>query len=162
MKSISLLSLVLLVSSCATAPPKALSIQDRTFTEIKNVESNQKDTFNSALSFLSKNMKNSNHSIKVKDFKAGKIVAKINYKCMQYVDGPFGLVDRDVDFTVDLSFKPKRLRVELVADGFKLDLGQYGVQDYPITNKTNTEKCQKSLLSSIMEGLKTESKKEDW
>lgn len=164
MKKIKLSKLLvfLLLTSCATVQEKALPLQERTFVKIDKIDGTAKSNFNGAVTFLSKSMKNSNHAIKVKDFNTGKIVAKINFTCKDYYDGPMGLVDRDIDFTVDVSFKPKKIKIELVAEGFSLNLGTYGIKEYPITDKSPTIKCQEVLYREILAGLRKESNKDNW
>lgn len=156
-----------LVSSCANMYMKPLNAKKRETSRVIKAKKSKKQSFDSALVFLSKSVKNSNHAIKLKDREGGKIVAKINYTCigLKRPDVVTPISETDVTYTVEVGFKPKKMRVIVVAESFMKGLGLNAYEQFIAQDKGQNEavqKCNNELIDAIVAGVKTESKKDDW
>ena len=78
MKNTILLVMILGLTACATTP---LPQEQREFKFVEQTALKQKEAYNAALSYLAKNLGDSNFAIKVKDPETGTIITQIAVDC---------------------------------------------------------------------------------
>ncbi len=148
----------LLFVSCATL--KEESKENRTYVKIFETKNNKNDNFNNTNTFLAKSLNNSNFAIKLSDKDSGKIIAKIKYPCkgLKRPDVVVKINETLVDYTVDISFKDKKIKIETIMEGFTKELGLgYGNMSMFIAQDEGQDvvvrKCNQSLVEDIKQGI---------
>jgi hypothetical protein len=163
-----LIIMTVLLSSCAGMMLKELDTKSRKTSVIKPTKLSKNQAFDSTLSFLAKRIGNSNHAIRLKDKKTGKIIAKIGYDCvgLKRPDVITNISSTFVDYVVEISIKNKKIRIQLLMEGFQRTIGIQGNTNYFIAQdkgqESSVKKCSNDLISMIMAGLSSESQSNDW
>ena len=119
MSSLWILSLVCIIG-CSSMMLNELPEEKRVTVKIIESKFSKIELFESASSFLAKHIKDSNHAFKIRDKDSGKIIAKVSTECfgLKRPDVITSIDSTPVNITADLSFKDKKVRVEVVMTSF--------------------------------------------
>lgn len=158
-KQLTAIMCLLTMAACASAP---LPQKDREITFIEQTSLKQKDAYNAVLSYLAKNLNNSNGAIQVKDPEAGHLISQITFECNE-LRAFMDLTKHEAQFNVDVSTKDNKVRLvyEALTDSVT------NIDGKPIGSRSIASADQMSALKTCAEKNKTEimgtlaSKKDD-
>jgi hypothetical protein len=153
MKMLLLVS-VLTLASCATAMKK----EDSVFTFVETTTVDKVPAFNSALSYLAKNLGDSNYAIKIKDETNGKIITQIGTGCNElraFAD----FSNYTVNYTLEADFKDKKVRLSLEGNTYT----QVGIDGKHVVvsealreyQKDGVKACASKIKDGLLASLKT-------
>lgn len=150
-KPIKYLLVIILMCSCgSTQPILASSETKQVFTE--KTSATAKEGYSSALSYLARNLGDSNYAIRMKDFESKKIVTKIGLSCNELNDSMFKYT-YTAHFTVEASFKDNSVKITVYAENYtKYWMGNPDETNTPfvVSQKNGLDKCMNRIKNQIM------------
>ena len=152
MKLITIFPLMfLMLISCASPLIK----KDATNVFIEKTNLSKKDTFNRTISFLAKNLNNSNEAIQLKDASSGKIISKIGIECNEL--RAFADISSYVAYyTLEIDVKDNKIRITTIGESFTQTLnGRIGNAPMRSEHKKGARKCANRIKENLITSLKT-------
>lgn len=155
MKFVQVLTVLLVVTSCAsTLPPK----EERSLTFVEDTKVDKNTAYTNSLSWIAKNFGNSNEVIKSQDKDTGTIILKGNTACNIFRQAG-DINDYNLQFFLELNLKDNKARFQFE------DLFIAGATGEPVgweynqlTDKTKVEKsgeCLQNLRNGILNSINT-------
>ena len=142
------LALALLTTSCASLAPA----EQRKTQWVETTTQTKATAYNRTLAYLSKNLGDSNHAVKMKDADSGQIIAHMNVTCNQFRQGgdPH---DYNLAFNLDFQAKDNRVRMTF-EDMTMLDKNGAAV-GWAYNQITDAKKAEdaKVCLAPVKEGI---------
>lgn len=144
------------LASCATSYTGKSSSE-----EVFETNKKASEAFADAQLYLAKYLRDSNHSIKVRDTENNLIAAKISAPCTINA-AMAGQIHGHLDYHLELEFKDNRARLNLDATGefFSPPTGQATIPEAKGQEQV-IAKCMAELTSEIAEGI-SKKKNKDW
>jgi hypothetical protein len=155
-----LLACLFVLYSCAGYEPA--SKQDINTTFVEDTKLGKKDAFNKILTYLAKNLGNSNYAIQLKEQSQGKIVTKIATQCNE-LQASMDITTYTASFVLEVDVKDKKVRFNFEGDSYSqlnIDGAVLATANPFRTGQIEgLKKCATQLKNNIMESLNSSSDK---
>mgnify|MGYP001562941971 CR=1 FL=1 len=162
MKKLIPLAMAVFLVSCATPLPK----EKRELTFVETTTASKSDAYNRVLSYLAKNLGDSNAAIKVKDQENGTIITQIILPCNDFRTF-MDINPYTAEYNLEVNAKDKKVRLvyEAVAKRGHNAVSGSAFNPQPITSDSEAQaakKCATEHKAALLKEISVTASKADW
>jgi hypothetical protein len=167
MKKLILVGVAWLVTGCAVAP--LLPAEQRKAEFVDQTTATKDEAYSRALTYLAKNLGDSNHAIKLQDKGESHIVVKMNSVCPELKPASLDLNTYSIDFNLDVQTKDKKMRtsfedLDVISSNPQQIMGIPRISDQETLAKAKTcaDRVRKGLVTAVNDSGRATAAAKDW